>query len=144
MNFYKSTYTQWQHSLPTNDNIHSYKWQHPLLAMKYTLTKMESPSTLSEKLRVWRFCLKFSQVLKSCFGHVLGHLLVSQTKVKWGTSHFCSPTNRWISSQVRAGFKPNLGKGLWYPKLFPIPPFFLFEYMKHRKFLWCFWSWRKP
>jgi len=24
--------------------------------------------------------------------------------------------------QVGAGFKPNLGKGLWYPKLFPTSP----------------------
>jgi hypothetical protein len=43
--------------------------------------------------------------------------------------------------QVGAGFKPNLGKGLWYPKLFSTPLLFeLFEYMKHRKFLRCFWS----
>jgi hypothetical protein len=46
--------------LTHNDNIHHlqmttftpYKQQHPLLAMKNTPTKMESPSTLSEKLRV--------------------------------------------------------------------------------------------
>jgi hypothetical protein len=38
-----------------------------------------------------------------------------------------------------------LRKGLWYPKVFPTSlPLFTFEYMKHRKFLWCFWSWRKP
>ncbi len=106
--------------LTHNDNIHylqmttftTYKWQHPLLAMKNTLTKMESPSpsTLSEKLRVWSFCLKLSQVLKSCFWACFWHLLVSQ-RLNDGQAIFARlERDEFLSSKLVRVLRPTWGK----------------------------------
>lgn len=116
--------------LTHNDNIHylqmttftTYIWQHPLLAMKNTLTKMESPSssTLSEKLRVCSFCLKLSQVLKSWFWACFWHLLVSQRLNEGQATFACLERDEFLPSWC--GFQAQLGERFMVPKTLLHPP----------------------